>query len=251
MSESTVTSLGSGAALQGWPAGSSNYPSGIDGFIEQTSGQFAQDFNDITAALTAIESTLGTLPEGSSSNVGVALQDLQTAVSSLTTTVGTLSEQVAILTGSVHTLGAPVTLSDSTGDNNAFRISIPGGTMTVGSMFTFEIRGLVSWGVAGNFTLFMTIGGYKRAVATFPLGPSGTHVPWAFRGTFQIKTAGSSGTYVANADAYSAYIQMGTTGVTPLAIDTTATVDIAIGVACDHTVATSTTILSGQLVERL
>jgi hypothetical protein len=92
-----MTELPSIPAVLPWPAGSSGYPLSIDAFVAKDSGDLAKDINDITAAIKAIEDTLGTNPMGTHPSVKAALAGLHTTLSTLQTSQGQLASQVAAL----------------------------------------------------------------------------------------------------------------------------------------------------------
>lgn len=92
-----MTELPPISAILPWPAGSSDYPLALDDFASIDSGELAKAINDITAAITAIEATLGTNPTGSLPSVKIALSGLQSSLALLQTGQSQLAGQVAAL----------------------------------------------------------------------------------------------------------------------------------------------------------
>jgi hypothetical protein len=92
-----MTEVPSIPAVQPWPAGTTAYPPVVDTFTSLTDGQFAKDINDITSAILAIQSVLGTSPAGAHPSVKLALSSLQSALTTLQGDTTDLADQVAAL----------------------------------------------------------------------------------------------------------------------------------------------------------
>ena len=72
------------AAIPAWPAGLSAYPTSLDVFSEvETAAELTRNLNDVTAAVAAIEATLGADPAGTYHSIKAALGGLRDAVNGL------------------------------------------------------------------------------------------------------------------------------------------------------------------------
>lgn len=92
-----MTELPPITAVDGWPAGASDFPSQVDSWETQTDGTFAKQINDITAAIHAIETTLGVTPGGNYATVKAALTNLNASLALLQGAQTNLAGQVASL----------------------------------------------------------------------------------------------------------------------------------------------------------
>ncbi len=127
-----MTQLPPLAPVPAWPAGSSTYPGTLDALhATEYTGTFSKEINDLTAAVTAIESTLGSTPAGSYPSIKAALIAVQTTLATLQTEIDNITAVPgppntfyrftqavpASLWDITHSLGrkAAVTVTDSAG----------------------------------------------------------------------------------------------------------------------------------------
>lgn len=158
-------------------------------------------------------------------------------------------------------LDSTVSNSASTADLYGFQITIPANTAVVSALLEFEIFGLVSSTSGTGFGPFIMVNGTKYCIINHNLGAgTNTNRPWVYRGQLQFKSIGSAGTFMVNTKYESAAsagtaaststsnpTALGTTGATPITVNTTADIAFKIGAAHASTSGTATSIVSGRL----